>query len=313
MLLPGKRDMNVTTAKRNSDSQNLLFGIPKESATLWWRIAFWQDAMKRHNVPEHVRPAGMYCPLCGKRQPLSDQCAFCKCDFPCFVIVRANMASNLKRLPKGTNSTDTAKHGICDRLFAPLHAVFSQIGKASLRIKAVTICVMILLSVSLVLGISHYRSDLQKQYSQRFVVALYGIKSGITMSGMVCEGKYKTWKEGTPLNSSSSSEIDSQTIADLVAVKTEVDGIMGKLGAASAKNDQSLRTLLRIYAIYDKLNSMIINSPDSLSLHKTEIATAGDDFAREIKVLKANLPASLAEEFKIFSKKYDLQFMASGK
>jgi hypothetical protein len=50
-----------------------------------------------------------------------------------------------------------------------------------------------------------------------------------------------------------------------------------------------------------------------LSLHKTEIATAGDDFAREIKVLKANLPASLAEEFKIFSKKYDLQFMASGK
>jgi len=305
--------MNVPTTTHDSHNRSWLFGVPKKVATLRWRIVYRRDAMNRRSVPEHLRSAGMYCPSCGKGQPFSGQCAFCRCDFPCFVVVRTSTVANLKKPSNAAVSPGTEKQGTSHGYLAPLQAAFVRLGTASMRVRVLAICVMVLLPVSLAVGISHYRSNLQKHYSQRFVLALYGIKSGINLSGMVCEGTYKHWKEGVPLQPSASGKVDSQAIADLVAVKTEVDGIMGKMGAPPATYDQSARTLLRLYAIYDELNSKIINSPDSLSRQQTGIVKARNDFAREIGELKVNWPAPLAEEFKIASQKYDLQFMALGK
>lgn len=264
--------------------------------------------MGRHNVPEHLRSAGMYCPECGKGQPFSDRCVFCKCDFSCFVIVTTNTASRNLQKSNGTVSPATAKQDI-----ATLNPLRKWLIKTSSKVRATAIGLMFLLLISLVVGIVQYRSYMKKHYTQKYVVALYGINSGMSLAGKVCDGKYKAWKEGAPSESPTSNEVDYEAIKDLVTVKTEIDGVLKKMGTPPVEYNQAAQILQKLYAIYEKMSSLIINSPDSLSQHKTEIVTAREEFSREIENLKAKLPAALVEEIKITSNKFDLRFMTIGK
>lgn len=262
-----------------------------------------------HNVPEHERSAGMYCPLCKKGQPFSDRCAFCGCAFSCFVIMKNDTLPREKRLSNGIASSGTAKPVPFHRFLTPLCSPFIRFSRASLRVRVISLCAMLLLLTSLIVGIVQYRSSWQKNYIQNYVVAIYGINSGMNLTGMICDGKYKAWKEGVSLEISASGTVDSQTIEDLKSVKSYIDETREKMGAAPAELDQAARTLQKLYEIYEKMNSRIINSPDSLSLHKSESVEARKSFSREIENLKTNLPAPLAKEFKRAGQKYDLNFM----
>lgn len=300
----------MPTLKQHSNNQGWLIGIPEStSPPLWWRFFFWPKTMGRHNVPEHVRSDGMYCPICRKRQPFSDRCTFCGCAFSCFVVMKADTFPRNKRHSNGDASPATEKTGTIHDLLTPLSASLISFSTASLRVRMISFCVIFLFMVSLAVGIMQYRSFLQKDYTQKFVVALYGINSGMNLAGMVCDGKYKAWKEGVSIEISESSAIDSQTTADLEGVKAYVDETRGEMGTPPAEFDQSERMLQKLYDIYERMNYRIINSPESLSLLKTEIVAARIEFSRELGNLKANLPAPLEEEFKKANQKYDLSFM----
>jgi hypothetical protein len=165
---------------------------------------------------------------------------------------------------------------------------------------------------ALVAGLAQYRSHLQSQYLQDYVLALYGINSGMEMGRRVCEGKYKAWKGGIPVDATGSGSIDPRTLADLNQVKTEVDGIMGKVGNPSKEYEQAARRLQNLYSIYDRINTQIINAPDTLSLQDMEIVAAREGFSREIKNLKAEMPAPLTDAFRKAGQKYDLSFLGLG-
>jgi hypothetical protein len=104
------------------------------------------------------------------------------------------------------------------------------------------------------------------------------------MTGWVCEGKYKAWKEGVSSDAPESGAIDSRTLADLASVKAEIDGIMGKVGNPPKEYNQAARKLQNLYVIYDWINTLIVNSQDSLSLHRSEIGAAKKEFSREIEI-----------------------------
>lgn len=246
-------------------------------------------------VPNHMRLAGMYCPVCGKKQPFSNRCAFCKCDFSRFVVMKPDAAPRKNEQPNGAVSPGTAQQGI---------------SKASLRGRVIILCVMFLLLISLVAGIVQYRNHLQKHYTQNYVLALYVIKSGMNLGEMVCNGTYNDWRGVEPSTAPEVGGIGPQALDDLESVKVEINRIMGELGTPSVEYSKAAQILQKLYALYEKTNSMVIDSPGSLSRHKAEIGAAREEFSREIENLKANLPSPLAEELRKAGKKYDLRFMA---
>lgn len=303
----GRRDTNMPTSTNHPTRQSWLVGVPKKSAPpAWWRFFFWRDAMGSQKVPEHLRSAGMHCPLCRNRQPFSDRCAFCGCDFACFVVINTNKVSRNKRSSNETAPLGSVKQGVRCELIA-------RLGKTSLRTRAITLGVTSLLLILLVTGIVQYRGYVQRNYSKNFVLALYVMKSGMNISEMVCNGTYSAWRgedSSVPLGSSGSGP---QILADMKYLKAETNKIMGELGAPSGEYIQAAQTLQKLYALYEKTDSIVISSLDSLSRHGAEIAATREAFSREIKNLKANLPAPLAEELKKAGKKYDLRFMAAEK
>lgn len=300
----------MSILKQHSNSRNGLIGVPKKrSPPLWWRIIFWPKAIGIHKVPKHLQSAGMYCPICRKGQPFSEQCTFCGCSFSCFVIMKSDTLPPKKRHSNWVASPATAKQGTLHRFLSPLRSSFIRFSKASLRVRVTALFVMLLLLIALIVGIAQYRSSMQKNYAQKYVVALYGINSGMNLTGMVFEGKYKAWKDGVSLEISAASDIDSETIADLVGVKAYVDETRGKMNAPPSEYYQAELILQHLYLIYEKMNSLITNSPEDLSQHKAEIATAREEFSQEIDRLKKSLPTPLVEEFKKAGQKYDLRFM----
>lgn len=309
--MQGKRNANVSTSNHHTGSQSGLIGVPKRTAhPLWWRLFFWPGAMARQQVPEHIQLAGMYCPLCRKGQPFSDRCAFCGCAFSFFVVMNTGKLSKNKRHSNVTVPPVTAEQGIWHGLLAPLHTTLVRLGKASLRARVTALGVISLLLISLVVGIVQNRSNVRREYAHNYIQALYVIKSGMNLGEMVCKGTFNAWRGVESSAAPEASGIGPQARADLDSVKTAINKIMGELGAPSVEYSKAARILQKLYAIYEKMNSMIINSTGSLSRHESEIAAAREEFTREIDNLKANFPAPLAEELKKAGKKYDLRFMA---
>jgi hypothetical protein len=210
----------------------------------------------------------------------------------------------------GTSASSASKKQEGSSRFFPLYkTTIATFTSLSLRIRVIAICVALLLAILAAIGIIQYQSGVQKQYTQNFILALYGIKSGMSMSSKVCEGEYNVSKEepsATPL----SGEIDAEATADLATVKAEVDSLMAKLGPPPAKYGQSALILRKLYALYGTVNVKINSSPDFLSRCKGDIAAANVEFSREIEHLKTQMPGALTEEFRNAGKKYDLRFMA---
>ena len=289
-----------------------LFGVPRKIATLWWRIIFWRDALRGRNVPEHIRSKGMYCPVCRKGQPFSDQCAFCQCAFPCFVIITTTTDSRNRRRVCKNSAPGTARRGMCDGPCTPLQALCKRIGAVSLRKRVLAASLMFIVLIAVVVGITQYRRYEQRQYAYNYVQALYVINSGMHLVDMLCKGTYNDWRGVEPSSAHEESGIGPQARADLQSVKATSDKIMGALGTPSAEYNQAEQILQRLYGIYEKTNAMIINSQDSLSRHTTEMDAATAEFSREIENLKAHMPAPLAVELKKAGQKYDLRFITDG-
>lgn len=126
----------------------------------------------------------------------------------------------------------------------------------------------------------------------------------------VCKGTYNAWRGVEPSPAAEAGGIGPQARADLESLKVEIDRIMGDLGSPAAEYSKAAQILQNLYALYEKTNSLIIDSPGSGSGHKAEIDATREDFSREIENLKADMPATLAEELRKAGKKYDLRFMA---
>lgn len=299
----------MLTSKQQAYGRKWLIGVPKAMATLRWRITFRSEALSGKKVPEHIRTDGVYCPACGKGQSFSHQCEFCGCSFACFVIMETPGMTPEKQKSGVTALPTSPAQGRFSWFPVPIFTYLSNFGIISRRAHMAAVGTALVILVALVGGAAYYRSHAQKQYAKNYVLAVYGIKSGMSMVRRVCEGQYSAGKEGGMPVASPSAGIDSQASSDLGTVKAEVDRIMTHIGtppAAFAPADQILR---KLYLLYGNTNSLIVSSKGPVSQCRAHVRTADEDFLREIENLKAHLPAQLSEEFRNAGKKYDLRFM----
>ncbi|HIJ94832.1 MAG TPA: hypothetical protein HPP94_03655 [Desulfuromonadales bacterium] len=293
----------MPTSEHHARSRTWLIGVPKAMATIPWKIAYRSEALKSTHVPPHIRSGGMHCPACGKGQPFSRRCTFCGCDFACFIIMESPLSQKRKKSP-GSRNNHRKK-----RSFAFSGNVTSRLSALPLRYRVLAVAGALIAALLVAFALVQYQRSVRKQYTQNFILALYGIKSGISLTTLVCEGDYNAWKGGDSAVSSTGNQTDLQAIADLQTVKIEVDGLVAKIGTAPAEYALSRQILSTMYANYGEISTKLIASTEALSNCKPEAAATNEKFMRDIESLKAKMPASLTKEFKKAGLKYDLRFM----
>ncbi|MDD2899620.1 MAG: hypothetical protein PHI31_13025 [Desulfuromonadaceae bacterium] len=299
----------MLTLKFQVNGRKWLIGVPKTMATLWWRMAYRSDTLKSQKVPEHIRSAAMYCPACGKGQPFTDRCTFCGCAFACYVVMETYIPS-VGEIPLGAHVSPVYRpESRNSPVLSPLCTLFHMFTSQSSRGRAIAASILLILMIALVIGENYFQRTAQKQFLENFVQAVYGIKSGMALTSVVCEGKYAEWKGEDSSTATQSGGLDSQTVTDLETVENEVDSVMHKMGTPPDAYTESVQILRSMYTLYRKTNQMLVTSEDSLMRCAAETGAANDAFTHEIDQLKARLPAPLAEEFKLSAQKYDLRFM----
>jgi hypothetical protein len=291
--------MDIPSSKHHSNNQGQLVGVPKRKAPdLWWRIVFWPDAIGKQWVPDHLRSTGMYCPNCRKGQTFGDHCSFCGCNFSCFVVIKTNSDTKTVSTQNKSGRLNAAPKRLHYRLLPWL-------GKSSPQLRAMIAGVAVLLLASLVVGTVQYRNSKRKQYVHNYVLALYGIKSGMNLGEKVCDGTYNAWR-GVE---SASSTMHHQALADLELVKAENARIMKMVSSPPKEYNQVARILYKLHENYEKTNSMLINSQDNPSRLKPVFVATEKEFSQGILDLKASMPAPLLEEIKKANQKYKMKFM----
>lgn len=303
------KNTNVPPSIQHAGVRKWLIGVPDTMATLQWRIRYRSEALKSDTIPEHIRSSTLYCPACGKGQKLSQRCVQCGCAFARYVIMETPVTPGNGQQQRASVSPASMKKERSIRHYLYSTAI-DNFTALSLRMRVIAISAALLLAMLVSIGFSQYQRSVQKQYTQNFILALYGIKSGISMTSKVCKGEYNGSKGAVPSDPPASGKIDAQTKADLQTVKTEVDTLMARLETPPAKYGQSLLILRKLYALYGAMHVNITSSPVFLSRCTGDIAAANVEFSRELEHLKAEMPGALTEEFKKAGTKYDLRFMA---
>lgn len=241
-----------------------------------------------------------YCSQCGEALAQSTYCPGCGALYPDYCIVatkkpaqRTFEKKNISlALPSfgGKSAGRGRKQGGM--------ATNGKSGSGDLRRQVLMVGTAIALIAAISVGILFYvRDRAESKFTNRFVVTLYGIKSGtdhsLRMSALLASG----------------SRLADKDLILLKSVKTENAATLALLSPPPEKFSDAHSRLLQLWATYVKLNELAINSGPT-----PDVANAAGDleeqFIKQAKELKAALPPKLLTQLTTMSSRYkNLQFM----
>lgn len=240
-----------------------------------WKIRLPQDS-------------AIICSWCAKKQADSPRCTYCGHPFYDYSPAKWEQAGH------GPSQIKTGS------------ANFAVLRSKPVRFRIITLCLVLLSIVALLSGASRNRKNAERQYLTSFVLAVYGIKSGVDLCSRTYGDAIDEWKKG---KGSDLPEISSEEKEDMATVKGEVDQVMRKLEHPPEKYAQLSTKLQSMYGSYLKLNDLANAPSGRLATFESRVEEARDSFSGEIADLKSNMPEQLAAELKRSGTKYNLAFI----
>lgn len=227
------------------------------------------------------------CSWCAKKQTDSPQCTYCGRPFHGYSPVKWKKA--------GHGPSQAKKRGAAAR-FASM----------PVRFKIITALLVFLSIVAFLYRASHNRESTEQQYLTNYVLAIYGIKSGVDLCSRSCDGIIDEWKKG---KGSDIPEISREENENMAIVKGEIDLVMRKLETPPEKYTTLSTKLQSMYDNYLKLNDLANKPSGRLASFESKVEEARDSFTGEVADLKSSMPEQLAEEVKRSGTKYNLSFI----
>ncbi len=231
------------------------------------------------------------CSWCAQKQADSDRCVYCGHPFYGYSPAIWEQAGN---------SPSRAK--IWD-------APSIRIASVPVRFRIITAFLVFLSIAALLYGSSHNRENGERQYLTNYVLAVYGIKSGMDLCGRTCDGIIGEWKKNDGSAPPADQGASGEEKEDMATVKGEVDRVMRNLENPPEKYAQLSTKLQSMYGSYLKLNDLANAPSGRLADFESRVGEARDGFTGEIADLKSNMPGELAEEIRRSGAKYNLGFI----
>uniref|UniRef100_C6E2X7 Uncharacterized protein n=1 Tax=Geobacter sp. (strain M21) TaxID=443144 RepID=C6E2X7_GEOSM len=246
------------------------------------------------------------CSWCAAKQQDSDRCQCCGRPFYDYARCRQTprRAPKISRKRRDENAVQTQR---ASQEVPETRRVRGRVPSAA-RWK---ICILALTAIA-VLGFalsSFWHKNSEQQYLTNYVIALYGIRSGLELSGRTCSDIAADWRKDLDAGREVSNEISRKESEDLATVKREIDLVMSKVKPAPEKFGGIGAKLQEMYDIYlevHTLANMPFGTPKSIM---STVDGSKTGFRLKVQELKQSMPAQLSEEVRKSAVKYDLSFL----
>lgn len=262
---------------------------------------FW-----RHREPFALRAYRkewkIFCDRCGGEPGADELCGACGQLFPDYWVVQTSKPAqrNVRTplLPRGASSpVGKIRPGMAESPAAGEGLPFRLSG----RVLGYVGGAVLLAVLGLFLVNAYSARAARQQFARNYVVALYGIKSGLDM-GLK---KGEVIEQGRGLS--------SKDLADLKTVKDEVDVAMAAVGTPPEEFVGATERLTALYQVYTRVYALDNNPPGSPADFAAAADKLEDSFAASARELKAALPEELAAELAQSVTKYrNLAFLVGG-
>lgn len=243
-----------------------------------------------------------YCRQCGEALGQSTYCPGCGALYPDYCVVQskkpAQRAFEKKEFTLGLTLPTFARKSVAAVRKQEMKAVSGGGGSSNLRHQLLIVGAGIaLLAVLAVVALLFMQDRAEGKFINRFVVVLYGIKSGtdhsLKMSALLASG----------------SRLANKDLALLKSVKVENAAALQILSPPPAKFSDAYNRLEKLFGTYEKLSTLCLTSGPSAEVEISANALELQ-FNKQAKELKASLPPPLQAGLTAKVARYsNLQFM----
>lgn len=242
------------------------------------------------------------CSWCAGTQVDGDRCSYCGRPFYGYSPVSIERTETPSGSPTATPSSAPEPAG--QRPPTPHRS-----GRMSLSFRVAAACAVIVVVLAVAVRAAHERRGAKRHYLADYVLALYGIKSGVDRCSATCDEIVANWHKNDEAGSAAPPTVPAEERENMAVVKSEVDRVMGKL---EHPPEQYRELAVRLHAMYDTFADIDAraNSPSgSPTDFEKRVQADRDAFAGEIASLRSSMPPPLEAEIKRDTAKYRLAFI----
>jgi uncharacterized protein YbaR (Trm112 family) len=246
----------------------------------------------------------IYCDACGKELDCLIVCTACGVVFPDYCLLQASKPASRQLVKSEFSWSFAAKPAKKAKQAYAIPHKSTSVTPLSRKLLVRAVCLLVFAALAVV-GVTFYnQKKAERQYATNYVLALYGIKSGIDLSLSQGTRLSADWKTKTDAGQRFVPHLTPQEESRSDRLKAELDPIMQKLDKAPQKFGKAYEQIGKLYGIHMRLNALVATPPGSLSVFTDSAGKLGNDFKSAAQELKAGLPKELSEELLNASTKY---------
>ncbi len=302
----GEQFMEQPYPKHKPEAHKKLVAVLRQPITF-----LHEESAMRDTSARQLPKVKIYCPRCGKKQLLSYYCVSCRVAFAGYFTLDPEKSGHREERGNGDEGTGSAPRKRSFRLLSPFLARLARLKSKPLRYRGIAASMAFLILFGSIILIRQNHVSSERRYLHNYVLALYGIRSGMELSSSICGSYTNTGNKDASPGLSLDGKINPEKKSDLDTIKHEVDSIMEEMGPPPEKLSGAAETLRKLCAVYKKQDVLANGPSGSVALYEREVDASRENFVRLLEDLKANLPGPLADELKKDGKKYDLRFITS--
>jgi len=237
----------------------------------------------------------LYCDACGKELGCLTVCTGCGVVFPDYYLLQMSKPQR-RQIEKAKFSWSFGSSS------KPAKQTYSIPQKSTsvtpLSSKFLVRAVSLVVFAALVGVGSHVyiQNKTERQYAASYVVALYGIKTGVNVSLSQCARISADWKAKTDAGHQFVPRLTASEETRSQRVNNELDPLMLKLDKPPQKFSKARESITKLYGIHTRLNSLAATPPATLGGFNEAVGRIDGDFKAAAQELKAGLPTELSEE-----------------
>lgn len=243
----------------------------------------------------------IFCAACGGELDRSIACPSCGILYPEYIFAQAT-----KAVPKRTvhvRSTYYIRRRPA-RTPLPKKAAAPKKPARKLKITNPYIISAAILAVVTLAGAAFYSSHkAAREYSENYVKALYGIKTGIDI-GLKPFEKIASSSAGSFSPPPPAPSLGSKEQSRLKTIKRQVDTYMKKTDNPPKKFASAKESLNKLYGVYTKIHAFALQPPSSVGDSQESAENLKTEFKKSSRELTAGLPKQLSDALENARAKY---------
>lgn len=247
------------------------------------------------------------CAECGENPGISVYCQNCHAIYPDFYVTESSSAAKKqfgrifsifnkgsKLSAKTASTSQYTDFGIKSQ---ETKGGFNLPGQPA-QVKAIFAIIVI---AAVVGGFLWYRDRVETKYAEKYVRALYSIKSAADLDNKVATRISTDWKASMAANAPQPSK---EEIIYMARASKDVETTVKNIGEAPKKFIPSHENIIKLHTTYTNLHAFMAKPSGSMDSYASTTKRLDDEFRENSKALKSGLPEKIVNTISTSKKKY---------